>query len=164
LLRSGTMPLPAALRRVHTRVTSWMADHSVALTRVALGVVFVWFGALKFFPGMSPAADLASRTVERLTLGRVPAAPGLYLVASCEVLIGLGLLLGRFVRTSLFLLFIQMAGTMVPLVLFRSETFRVFPYSPTLEGQYIIKNLVLMGAALVVGAAVRDGARARVRT
>lgn len=151
------MSLTAALRRMERRATAWMADRSVTLTRIALGIVFVWFGVLKFFPGMSPAEDLASRTVERLTLGHLHAAPGLYVVASLEVLIGMGLLLGRFVRTSLVLLFVQMAGTMAPLVLFRSETFHVFPYSPTLEGQYIIKNLVLVSAALVVGAALRGG-------
>ena len=151
------MPLPQALERLDVRITSWMAAHGVALTRVALGIVFVWFGVLKFFPDMSPAADLASRTVERITFGRVPHLTGLYILASWETLIGLGLLVGRFMRATLLLLFVQMAGTMTPLVLFPSETFRAFPYSPTLEGQYIIKNLVLVAAALIVGATVRGG-------
>ncbi len=64
---------------------------------------------------------------------------------------------GRYVRATLLLLFVQMPGTLTPLVLFPQETFRVFPYAPTLEGQYIIKNLVLIGAAIVVGATVRGG-------
>jgi len=55
------------------------------------------------------------------------------------------------------LLFLQMAGTMTPLVLFPAETFVRFPYAPTLEGQYIIKNLVLISAGLVVGSTVRGG-------
>jgi hypothetical protein len=73
------------------------------------------------------------------------------------MLIGLGFLSGRFLRITLLLLFLQMPGTMLPLLFFPAETFTVFPYAPTLEGQYIIKNLVLLGAALVVGATVRGG-------
>jgi uncharacterized membrane protein YphA (DoxX/SURF4 family) len=152
-LTTWARTVPPALEQLDARVTSWIADHCVFLTRVALGIVFVWFGVLKFFPDASPAADLASRTIERITFGRVHASPGLYILASWEVLIGVGFLTGRFMRATLLLLLVHMAGTLTPLALFPSETFQVFPYSPTLEGQYIIKNLVLVGAALVVGAA-----------
>ena len=147
----------AWLGQLDDRVMSWIADHGVLLTRIALGIVFVWFGVLKFFPDMSPAADLAARTIERVTFGRVHASPGLTILASWEVLIGVGFLTGGFMRATLLLLLVHMAGTLTPLALFPSETFQVFPYSPTLEGQYIIKNLVLVGAALVVGAAARGG-------
>jgi len=99
--------------------------------------------------------DLASRTIERLSGGHVGPPASIYILASWEVLIGLGLLAGKLLRVTLFLLFVQMAGTLLPLVFFPSETFSRFPYAPTLEGQYIIKNLVLIGAALVVGATVR---------
>lgn len=159
VMRAPEAPtMPLRLGPLDARVVSWMTGHSVQLTRIALGIVFVWFGVLKFFPGMSPAANLASRTIERLTFGFVHATPGLYVLASWEVLIGLGFLTGRLMRATLLLLFGHMAGTLTPLVLFLSETFLVFPYAPTLEGQYIIKNLVLVGAALVVGATVRGGA------
>jgi hypothetical protein len=60
-------------------------------------------------------------------------------------------------RLTLALLVFQMAGTLTPLVLFPGEAFTLFPYAPTLEGQYIIKNLVLVGAGLVIGATVRGG-------
>jgi hypothetical protein len=79
------------------------------------------------------------------------------LLAIWESLIGVGLLTGRLLRVTLLLLFLQMPGTMMPLFLFPSETFRAFPYAPTLEGQYIIKNLVLVSAAIVIGATVRGG-------
>lgn len=151
------MHFPQPLEDLDVRVTTWMADHGVILTRIALGIVFGWFGILKFFPNLSPAADLASRTVEQLTFGRIGGTTALYMVASLEVVIGLGLLTGWYLRATLLLLFAQMAGTLTPLILFPSETFQVFPYSPTLEGQYIIKNLVLIGAGLVVGATVRGG-------
>lgn len=134
-----------------------MARHGVTLTRLALGAVFLWFGAIKFVPGWSPAADLAARTIERLTFGLVEPALGLPLLAAWESLIGIGLLSGRFLRGTLLLLFIQMPGTMLPLIFFPDETFRNFPFAPTLEGQYIIKNLVLVAAAIVIGATVRGG-------
>jgi uncharacterized membrane protein YkgB len=149
--------LPKVLDPLDVRITSWMARHGVTFTRVALGVVFLWFGAIKFVPDWSPAADLATRTISRLTAGAVSPELSLPLLAAWEALIGLGLLAGRFLRATLLLLFLQMPGTVLPLFFFPGETFRAFPYAPTLEGQYIVKNLVLVAAAIVVGATVRGG-------
>ena len=139
------------------RITAWMARHGVTLTRLALGLVFLWFGAIKFVPGWSPAADLAVRTIDRLTFGMVGPETSLPVLAVWESAIGLGLLTGKFLRATLLLLFVQMLGTLTPLVIFPSETFVAFPYAPTLEGQYIVKNLVLVTAGIVVGATVRGG-------
>ena len=139
------------------RITEWMARHGVTLTRLALGLVFLWFGAIKFVPGWSPAADLAVRTIDRLTFGMVGPETSLPVLAVWESAIGIGLLTGKFLRATLLLLFVQMLGTLTPLVIFPSETFVVFPYAPTLEGQYIVKNLVLVTAGIVVGATVRGG-------
>jgi uncharacterized membrane protein YkgB len=151
------MTLPAELQPLDLRITSWLARHGVTLTRLSLGVVFLWFGALKFVPGWSPAADLASRTIQRITFGLVKSDLGLPVLAAWETVIGLGLLSGKFLRFILLLLAFQMIGTMLPLALFPSETFVRVPLVPTLEGQYIIKNLVLISAAIVVGATVRGG-------
>lgn len=151
------MNLPAPLDPVDIRITHWMARHGVTLTRIALGTVFLWFGAIKFVAGWSPAGDLAARTIERLTFGVIQPEVGLPLLAAWESLIGLGLLTGKFLRFTLLLLFVQMPGTMLPLIFFPAETFSAFPHSPTLEGQYIIKNVVLVGAAIVIGATVRGG-------
>lgn len=139
------------------KITTALAAAAVPFLRVALGIAFLWFGALKLVPGLSPAQDLAARTIEALTFGLVPAAVSLPVLAVWEVLIGLGLLTGRFLRATLLLLAVQMLGTMTPLLLFPAETFSVFPIAPTLEGQYIIKNLVLVGAAMVIGGTVRGG-------
>jgi uncharacterized membrane protein YphA (DoxX/SURF4 family) len=139
------------------RITTWMADHGLLLLRMALGIVFLWFGALKLVPGLSPAQDLAGRTIEALTFGLVPAEVALPVLAIWEVAIGVGLLVGRWMRVTLLLLFVQMLGTVTPLVLFPTETWTRFPIAPTLEGQYIIKNVVLVAAAIVIGATVRGG-------
>ena len=143
--------------RMDRRITEWMAAHGVTLLRIALGVVFLWFGALKLVPGLSPAETLAGRTIETLTLGVVPASVAVPILALWEVAIGVGLLVGRWMRVTLALLFVQMLGTITPLFLFPAETWVIFPIAPTLEGQYIIKNIVLVSAAIVLGATVRGG-------
>ena len=146
-----------AYERLDQAITSRLARWGVPAARIALGIVFLWFGLLKFVPGLSPAQDLAARTIDRLSLGLVEPAVSLPILAAWESLIGLGLLTGRFMRATLLLLAVQMLGAATPLLLFPSETFTVFPFAPTLEGQYIIKNVVLIAAAMVVGATVRGG-------
>jgi uncharacterized membrane protein YphA (DoxX/SURF4 family) len=135
-----------------------MARHGVRLLRVSLGVVFFWFGVLKFFPGLSPAQELATKTISLLTFGLVPPSVSILVLATWECAIGLGLIFGVFLRATLVLLFMQMVGTFAPLGLFPQEAFTHFPNAPTLEGQYIIKNLVLVSAGLVIGGTVRGGA------
>jgi uncharacterized membrane protein YphA (DoxX/SURF4 family) len=143
--------------RADGRITAWMARYGILLLRLSLGIVFLWFGVLKFFPGLSPAEGLAARTISTLTLGIIPPDTAVLILAIWESLIGLGLILGIFLRATLLLLFLQMLGTVTPLFLFPSEVFLRIPYAPTLEGQYIIKNLVLIAAGLVIGATVRGG-------
>jgi uncharacterized membrane protein YphA (DoxX/SURF4 family) len=143
--------------RTDRRITRWMADHGLLLLRIALGIVFLWFGVLKLIPGASPAEALAGQTIERLTGGLVPAETAVPILAVWEVAIGIGLFIGRAMRVTLFLLFVQMLGTITPLFLFPTETFSQFPWAPTLEGQYIIKNVVIVAAAIVLGATVRGG-------
>lgn len=152
-----SMALPGAIDVIDRGITGWMAAHGVRLTRLALGVVFLWFGAIKLGPGWSPAGDLAGRTIELLTFGLIGPTIGVSVLAVWESLIGIGLLTGKFLRLTLLLLFVQMPGTMMPLLLFPAETFHVFPHAPTLEGQYIVKNFVLVGAAIMIGATVRGG-------
>lgn len=142
---------------IDRRITGWMARYGIPLLRVSMGVVFFWFGVLKFFPGLSPAQDLAARTVEKLTFDLLSPQSALPILATWECLIGLGLISGIFMRTTLFLLFVQMLGTIMPVFFFPQEVFTAIPYAPTLEGQYIIKNLVLISAAIVIGATVRGG-------
>ncbi len=144
-------------RSIDTRLTRWMARYGIVLLRLSLGIVFLWFGALKFFPGLSPAQDIAIRTMDKLAFGLISPAVSIHVLAAWECAIGLGLILGRLMRATLFLLWLQMLGAVTPLVLFPHEMFTRIPYAPTLEGQYIIKNLVLISAGLVIGATVRGG-------
>ena len=151
--------LQASFDRADVRITSWMARHGTGLLRISLGIVFLWFGLLKFFPALSPAEGLAAETIRILTFGLVSPRAALLLLAAWETLIGVGLILGRFLRATLLLLWLQMLGTITPLFLFPGETFTHLPYAPTLEGQYIIKNIVLVAAGIVLGGTVRGAHR-----
>ncbi len=143
--------------QLDTTLTRWMARYGLKLLRWSLGFVFLWFGFLKFFPGLSPATDLATRTIETLSFGLIGPDVSIYILAVWECLIGLGLLFGRYMRITLLLLFVQMLGTLTPIFLFPNEVFVHIPYAPTLEGQYIFKNAVLISAGIVLGATVRGG-------
>lgn len=141
-----------------TALNRWLVANSIAILRVSLGLVFLAFGALKFFPGMSPIEGLATRTTEALTLGLVPAGAGLAATAALECAIGLCFVTGRFLRVGVWLMGAQMLGAMSPLVLFPGEMFSGPFRAPTLEAQYIIKDVILVAAAAVI-AATWTGAR-----
>ena len=139
------------------RITRWMVANGLYLLRISMGIIFLWFGALKFFEGMSPAQDLAIRTIEMITFDLISAKVIIFILALWEVVIGIGLLLNIYLRITLLLLFLQMLGTFTPLFFFPEETFEIIPYALTMEGQYIIKNFIIVSAAIVLGATVRGG-------
>ncbi|HEY5650539.1 MAG TPA: DoxX family membrane protein [Acidimicrobiia bacterium] len=138
------------------RITRLFADHGITLLRISIGVVFFWFGVLKFWPGLSPADGLALDTIDRLTFGLLPPTLARLGLAVLETAIGLGLIFGKALRLTLLMLAGQMLGTVTPLFLFPELTWSQF-LVPTLEGQYILKNVVLATAGIVIGATVRGG-------
>ncbi len=148
----GTDRLESAKERfdqVDRRIADTMDRLGIPTLRVALGIVFIWFGGLKVIGG-SPAADLVAATVYV-----VPPEQFVPILGVWEVLIGLCLLYRPLIRVGILLLFLQMPGTFLPIVLLPEVVFVTFPHELTVEGQYIIKNLVIIGAALVVGGTVR---------
>ena len=142
--------------RLDKNITNWMAEYSLIILRIGLGLIFIWFGALKFFPGLSPAEELVRNTIYFFD-------PNFFLpvLAAWEVVIGIGFLAGlftnRFQRLTILLLFLQMFGAALPLILLPEVCWENFPFVLTLEGQYIVKNLAIIGSALVLGATVRGG-------
>lgn len=134
------------LDRVISR-TMWRVG--MPIMRIAVGTMFVWFGLLKIF-GISPAEDLVAATVVILH-------PDLFvpLLGFWEVAIGICFLSRSLIRIGILLLFLQLPGTFLPLILVPEAVYTAFPYGLTVEGQYIIKNLVIIGAALVIGGTVR---------
>jgi len=147
--------ISSAFDRIDASLTAWMAKNGIRLLRLSLGLIFFWFGVLKFFPGLSPAQNLAGDTMAALSFGILSPGAAVVILAIWESLIGIGLLTGTLLRATLFLLWLQMLGTVAPFFLYPDVCFESFPFSPTLEGQYIIKNLVLISAGIVIGATVR---------
>ena len=135
---------------IDAAIAGAMDRWSVPVLRVTVAVVFVWFGALKVFD-VSPAADLVSRTVYFF-----PPETFVPILGVWEVVIGICLLYRPLIRVGIFLLFLQLPGTFLPVILLPKVVFRTFPYALTVEGQYIAKNLVIIGAALVIGGTVRS--------
>ncbi len=147
-LRPSSQGLSAQLHRKAPSESflAWIESHRQVLLRCSLALVFLWFGALKPL-GLSPAEGLVAKTVFWL-----PAWIFVPVLGIWEVAIGVGLLYRPWLKAAIVLLLLQMAGTLLPLVILPSDCFARIPFAPTLEGQYIIKNVVLITAALVVAA------------
>lgn len=138
-------------------LTRWMARYGITFLRLSIGIIFIWFGGLKFFSGLSPAEGLALSTIIQLTFGLIPSDIALFLLAAFEVLIGILMTTGKYLRFTILLLLGQMIGTMSPIFLFPDIVFADVPFVLTIEGQYIFKNFVVVSAAIVIGATVRGG-------
>lgn len=143
--------IPQIYEQIDQQITGFLARHSISLLRWSMGIVFIWFGALKFIPGLSPAEGLI-----RASVPLVPMEIFIPLLASWEIIIGIGLISNRWMRTTILLLLLQMIGTISPLFVRPDLVWIAMPFGLTMEGQYIIKNLVLVSAALVIGSTVRQ--------
>lgn len=150
-------PLYDRYDRFDDALTRFLRRHGVRLLRWAVAVVFIWFGALKLFPGASPAEALVKATVPFVD-------PDTFypILAVWEIGIGVLLLVRPGARLALLLLALQMPGTFLPFFVLPDQCFARFPFAQpwdvfvlTLEGQYIVKNIVLVAAGIVVGGTVR---------
>lgn len=150
---AGSEPLPPALDAFDRRLSGFMRRWGVLALRVSLAVIFVWFGILKPL-GLSPAGPLVRATVGWMPL--LSPDGWVAVIGWWEVLIGVTFLFHRTIRIAIALLALQMGGTFLPLVLLPHVAFQTVPFVPTIEGQYIIKNLIIISAALVVGGTVRE--------
>ena len=135
----------------------WLVGHSAMALRVSVGAVFLGFGVLKYFPGASPAEDLVMSTMSVVTFGLVTDWPGMVFVATVECLVGLCLLTGRGMRAGIWLLAVLLVGVLSPLILLTDRLFTGL--APTLEGQYVIKDAILVTAGLVIAATSFRGGR-----
>jgi len=112
---------------------------------VCIGVIYLWFGALKFFPGVSPAETIAMDTIYELTFGFIQPQLSLLLLAIWETALGI-LLIGGFLNRFAYLLaLVHMVLTFTPFFFFPELTFTKAPFGLTLLGQYIMKNIVFLG-------------------
>ena len=119
------------------------------LVRIPLFIIFFWFGFLKII-NLSPAQELVMDTVYWMPF--LSAADWTVVIGVWEVFIAVFFLFKRTTFIAMILLMIQMTGTFLPLVILPEVTFQNSnPLLPTLEGQYIIKNIIIITAALIIG-------------
>ncbi len=144
--------------RLDTALNRWLVANSIGILRVSMGFVFLTFGFLKFFPGLSPIEDLAGRTASALSFGMLTPGAAMVAIAALECAIGMCFVTGRFLRVAVWLMGAQMMGAMSPLALYPGELFSGPSFAPTLAAQYIVKDVILVAAGLVI-AATWTGAR-----
>ena len=122
--------------------------HNHILT-ITIGIVYIWFGILKFFPSLSPAEDIAINTIDALTMGLLSSKISIILLALWESVIGTMLLFNLWRKQAIIMAFIHMACTFTPLIFFPHLSFTE-PFCFTLLGQYIVKNIIIIGALYTV--------------
>ena len=126
------------------------AYSAFTILRISVGIVYFWFGALKFIQGLSPAEQLAMQTIHKITFGLINDHINIITLASWECSVGFLLMIGKWIKPALVLLFLHMICTFTPFIFFPNQTFNVAPYGLSLTGQYIVKNIVIIAAGLVL--------------
>lgn len=146
---------------VENAVHRLLVRYSISVLRISVGAVFLGFGLLKYFPGVSPAEGLATDTTHVLFLGLVPAQAAIYVVATMECFIGLCFLIGRgaLMRLAIWVLAAQLVGILSPLAIEPENLFSGPHGAPTLQGQYVLKDIILVAAGMVIAAGTFRGGR-----
>lgn len=138
------------IKELDFKIARWMYVNGKLILRFSLAIIFIWFGYLKII-GASPAGDVVAATVFWFDPEVFIPVLGIW-----EVLIGLFLCFKKTVRVAILLLVFQMPGTFLPLIILPEVCFTEFPFKLSMEGQYIIKNLIIISAAIVVGGSIRE--------
>ena len=128
--------IDAAVHRV-------LVARGLLLLRWALGVIFLYFGGLKLVPGYSPAESLVMETIKAMTFDLVPGRVGVAFTGAVECGLGVLLLTGWFRRLTIYVLGLELLGILAPLVLLPTRLFDS-PAEPTIDGQYVLKDLSLI--------------------
>ncbi|MBJ6369314.1 doxx family protein [Snuella sedimenti] len=120
------------------------------LLSISIGIIYLWFGALKFFPELSPADALAKQTITFLTVGFLPEKVSILMLALIEVTIGAFLICNFQIKKVVIAAILHLMFTFIPVLFFPETSFAKAPFVLTLVGQYIIKNIVIISALLFI--------------
>lgn len=123
------------------------SNHILAFS---IGLVYLWFGALKYFPGQSPAESLAQNTIDALTFHLIPSNISIILLAIWETLVGFLMILNMYRKKIVLIALVHMIFTFSPIFIFPDQIFTNAPFQFTLLGQYIFKNLIIIGGLLTL--------------
>ena len=122
----------------------------LSVVPLSIGLVYLWFGALKFFTGVSPAEQLAKNTIDQLTAGLLIPDLSILLLAFWETSIGMLLILNIWYRFALKIALVHILFTFSPFLFFPDLLWTEAPFGLTLLGQYIVKNIIILGVLLVL--------------
>ena len=139
------------------KLNKWVAANAISLLRISIGIIYIWFGMLKYFPQLSPADELAKDTIRLITFHLIPDTVSIILLAIWETVLGSLIVIGVWKRVIYYFLLLHLACTFVPLFCFTELSFTVSPYAFTLVGQYIMKNIIIVCAAIVVNLYAKGG-------
>jgi uncharacterized membrane protein YkgB len=135
---------------IDQKIIEWLRRNSFSMLRLSLSIVMIWFGALKV-AGASPVTDLVASVVYWVDPTWFVPVLGVF-----EILVGLGLLAAKGLRLVLLLFVLQMIGTFLVVVIRPDRAFQNGnPLLLTTEGEFVVKNLVLLSAGLAVGSRLR---------
>jgi uncharacterized membrane protein YkgB len=147
----------STIRRAEAAAQDWLNRYAISLLRVSMGAIILGFGFLKYFPGASPAEHMVLTVNRDLTFGLLPDRATLILFATFECFIGLSLITGLGLRVIIYPVAVWAVGILSPLVLMSNELFSGPDHTPSLEGQYVLKDIILLAATLVIAnATVHD--------
>jgi len=134
-------------KNIDTYILQTIKKISEPAARVALALIFIWFGAIKVI-FLSPANELVSALLSK-TMPFIPFTQFIIILGIFEVIIGILFLIPKMARVAVIILLLHMGMTVLPLVLLPDITWSGL-LIPTLEGQYIIKNVALIALGLGV--------------
>lgn len=141
-----------SIEHIDRSIIKTLRSVSIPLARGGLFVVYFWFGALKLFD-TSPANPLIADLLEK-TLPFITFEQFIFFFGIFEMAIGICFLIPGLERAAIALLIPHMVTTFLPLVLLPAVTWQNF-LTPTLEGQYIVKNLVIIALAFSIAGHLR---------
>ncbi len=147
----------AVADRADATIHRWLVRHSIEALRISLGAVFLAFGLLKLFPDVSPAEGIVRATTKAITFDLVPGSVAVIATGMAEIVVGVTFVTGRWMRVAVWLLTAMLLGVLSPLVVLTGRLFDGPHHAPTLEGQYVLKDVVLVTAGMVVSSTVRGG-------
>jgi len=130
--------------------------YKLRLLSLSIGILYVLFGALKFFPSLSPAEDIGIATAQMLSFNLLSPQAAIILLASFEIGVGILLLCNKCQKVAIILAVCHLVLTFSPFFLFPDQVFHVGSYGPSLLGQYIFKNIVLLSALFLLYPSKRD--------
>jgi uncharacterized membrane protein YphA (DoxX/SURF4 family) len=132
------------LKEVEQKVYTFLGKYYDWLLRISLAVIYIWFGILKPFDS-SPAADLVANSIYFL-----PREGFFIFLGIWETILGIMFLIPRFTKITFWIFILHMGGTFTPFITLMDSVFIIFPFSLSLEGQYIVKNLILISAGVAI--------------